>query len=110
MPYTVTKGNDGDDVWGRHRLEHVVLQPAAADYATGGYALSGIPPSSGNVGITKIGYVIPVGGQGGYVPVWNLTTSKLQVFQQSAATGALTEVPAATDLSAFAFNLLVVGY
>jgi hypothetical protein len=54
--------------------------------------------------------VIPIGGQGGYVPVWNPTTSKLQVFQQSAATSALTEVPAATDLSAYTFNLLVVGY
>ena len=109
MPYTVTKVADGDNVLGRYRTEHVVLKPAAADYPAGGYALSGIPPSSGNVGMTKIYFAIPVGGQGGYVWQWNPATAKMQVFQQSAATSALTEVPAATDLSALNSNLLLFG-
>lgn len=109
MAYSVTKVSDGDHVLGNYRVEHVVLQPAATDYPAGGYALSGIPPSSGNVGITKIAFVIPIGGQGGFVPVWNKTTKKLQMFQQSAATGALTECTAAEDLSAQAFDLLVWG-
>ena len=57
-----------------------------------------------------MGFVIPIGGQGGYVPVWSRSSPRLQVWQQSAATSALTEVPAATDLSKYTFNLLVVGY
>lgn len=110
MAYTVTKVSDGDHVLGNYRLEHVILQPAAADYATGGYVISGIPPSSGNVGITKVGFCIPIGGQAGYVPVWNPATKKLQIWQDSGVLGQLSEVPAATDLSALAFNLWVIGY
>ena len=111
--FTITKVNDGDDVWGRHRLEQVQLQPAVSDYAPGGYLIQGIggtTESTGNVGIDKVGYVIPIGGQGGYVPVWSGSSPRLQIWQQSAATSALTEVPAATDLSKYTFNLLVVGY
>ena len=113
MAYTITKVNDGDDVWGRRRLEHVQLKPAVSDYAPGGYLIQGIggtTESRGNVGITSVEFVVPVGGQGGYVPVWSPSSPRLQVWQQSAATSALTEVPAGTDLSAYTFNLLVVGY
>lgn len=113
MPYTVTKQQDGDLSRGNLRGELVNLQPALSDYATGGYLLQGIGGSTettGNVGIDRIKFVVPVGGQGGYVPVWNPATSKLQVFQQSAATGPLTEVSASTNLNAYSFLLLVEGY
>lgn len=112
MAYTITKVPDGDISLGSLRAEQVQLQPAAADYAPGGYLIQGIAGSTeatGNVGLSKVLFVIPVGGQGGYVPVFNPATSKVQMFQQGAAAGALTEVAAGTDLSAFTFNLLVVG-
>lgn len=45
----------------------------------------------------------------GYVPTWNKSTTapKILVFQQSAATGALTE--ATGDLSAVSFPFRAVG-
>lgn len=112
MAYSVTKVSDGDDVWGRKRLEHVVLQPALSDYVPGGYLIqgeAGTTESTGNVGLAKVFFVIPIGGQGGYTPVWNPTTSKLQVFVDSAGTGPLQEAGGTTNLNAYAFNLLVVG-
>jgi hypothetical protein len=112
MAFSVTKEPDGDDVWSRKRLEHVQLQPAISDYQPGGYLLQGIggtTESTGNVGLGKIAYVIPVGGEGGYKPVWNPATSKLQVFEDSAGTGPLVEVGGTTNLAAYTFNLLVVG-
>lgn len=64
------------DVWGETRQCWVSAVPAASDYATGGYTLT---PGSG-LSLGTIDYVIPIGGQGGVVPVWNTTTSKLQMF------------------------------
>lgn len=110
--YKVTKTSDGDDIWGRKRIEHVILQPAPSDYPPGGYLLQGISgatESTGNVGLGQVAYAWPVGGQEGYVPVFAPSSSKVKIFRQTAATGALAEVPANTDLSAYAFNLLVAG-
>lgn len=117
MAYSVTKAADGDVSFGSWNGELVTLQPSTSDYATGGYPLiSGVQAvndtskqSSVNVDLYRIQAVIPVGGQGGYVPVWNPTTKKLEMYQQSAATSALTQVPANTDLSAVAFSLLLLG-
>jgi hypothetical protein len=117
MAYAVTKNPDGDVSLGSLNGEVVTLQPAAADYATGGYAIiSGVQAvntptlaSSVNCDLYRIIGVIPIGGYGGYHLAWNPTTQTLQVFQQSAATGPLTQVPAATDLSAYAFQLLLIG-
>jgi hypothetical protein len=44
----------------------------------------------------------------GYVLFYDRTNKKFKVFQQSAATGALTEVPNATNLSAVVARCLVV--
>ena len=55
-------------------------------------------------------FVAPVGGQGGYAVVFNPTTSKVQVFGDSSSGGAAPELAANTNLSAYTFNLLVVGY
>ena len=112
MAYSVTKVDDGDLSLGNLRGEIVTLQPSVSDYATTGYLVQGIggsPLTSGNVGMDKILAVVPVGGQGGIVPVWNPSTSKVQMLQQSAATGPLTEVPASTDLSSYSFRLLLLG-
>jgi hypothetical protein len=94
-----------NDVWGKIEIRFITLVDSAADYATGGYALT----AGQGISLGAIYFVIPVGGQGGYVPVWNPATGKLQIFEQSAATSALTEVPNATDLSAITFNLLIFG-
>lgn len=97
--------NGAPEVWGKTEIRFYVATPAASDYTTGGYTLT---PGQG-ISLKIIYYVIPLGGQAGYVPVWNTTTGKLQIYQQSAATGPLTEVPASTNLSAESFSLLLIG-
>ena len=94
-----------NDVWGAVEVRFVNCTPAAADYATGGYTLT---PGQG-ISLAVIYIVDYIGGLGGYTPVWNLTTQKLQVFQSAAALGPATEVPAATDLSGFTFQLVLIG-
>jgi hypothetical protein len=110
--YTITKVADGDNVWGRIRLEHVILKPALSDYTPGGYFIQGIggtTEATGNVGLDKVGYALPIGGQGGIVPVWSPSSPRLQMWEQGSSAGPLTEVAAGTDLSAYTFNLLLVG-
>lgn len=46
---------------------------------------------------------------GGYVWDYDPGTDKLKVYRQSAASGALAEVPATTDLSATTFRALALG-
>lgn len=115
MAYTVTKNPDGDVSLGSWNGELVTLQPSTSDYSNNGYALVDQNQVVNNSALTancdmyRILAVIPVGGQGGYVPVWNPTTKKVQVFRQTAATSALVEVTTGTDLSAQAFQLLLAG-
>lgn len=113
MAYTVKKNADGDVSLGSLRAEIVTLQPAAADYATGGYLIQGIggtTENTGNVGMDKVLGVLPMGGNMGYQLIWNQATSKLQVWWTGPAfSGVLAQVPAGTDLSALAFQLLVIG-
>jgi hypothetical protein len=112
MAYTLTKNNDGDLSLGNLRGELLTLQPSVSDYATGGYLVQGIggnPLTAGDVGMDKVIFVIPVGGQGGYSPVFNPTTSKVQIYEPSNSVGPQVEVPASTDLSAYTFELLAVG-
>lgn len=113
---TITLNPDGNVSLGNRQGEEVTLQPAAADYATGGYAIvsgkavvNGAAANTQNCNLYQINGVIPLGGQGGYFPVWNPTTQKLQVLRCQAAAGPALEVPAGTDLSAFAFQLLLYG-
>ena len=112
MAYSLVKQNDGDLSLGNLRGELVNLLPAVSDYATGGYLVQGIAgttEATGDVGLSKVLFVVPVGGQGGYSPVFNPTTSKVTIEQPGASNHAQSEVPANTDLSAFTFALLVVG-
>lgn len=112
MAFKLTKNPDGDISLGNLRAELMTLTPASSDYATGGYLIQGIggaTESTGNVGMDKVLFVIPAGGQGGYSPVWTPSTSKLTIEQPAAANNPQGQVAAGTDLSAFNFQLLVVG-
>lgn len=112
MAATITKAADGDLSRGNLRGELITLKPAVSDYATGGYLLQGIggtTEGTGNVGLDKILWVTPVGGQGGLSPVWNPTTSKLQIYQGGSSGHPENEVPPNTDLSSYSFQLLVEG-
>jgi len=116
MAYVITKQPDGDVSLGSLNGELVSLSDSISDYATGGYALIGgetaannNTPNLINIDLWRILTAVPVGGQGGYNVVWNPSTQKVQVFQGIAGLGPGTEVPASTDLSAYTFNLLVVG-
>lgn len=118
MPATLKLNPDGNLSLGNRNGEFRTLQPAAADYVTGGYGIYGqklavdgtVTVAQVNTGLYEVDAVLPVGGQGGYFPVWNPTTNKLQIFQSAAALGPATQVPANTDLSALAFQLLLIGY
>jgi hypothetical protein len=101
---TITKAPDGDISLGNLRGELITLQPAASDYVAGGYLIQGIggvTESTGNVGLDKVIGVLPVGGQGGYVPVWNPVTSKLQILQRGAitATGTIASTSTAPTIT-----------
>src|ERR1700761_5047012 len=118
LVYTVTKNPDGDFNMGNWNGEMVTLQPANSDYPPGGYpiypqklAVDGtITAGQVNCDLWQINTALPAGGQGGYTPVWNAATSKLQVFQDSTSMGPGGEVTGGKDLSAFAFQLLLLGY
>ena len=114
MAATITKAADGDISLGNLRGEIVNLQPSVSDYPAGGYPMSGISgatETTGNVGISKIVTVLPAGGQGGWSPVWNPSTSKLQVFSDSSVpNGPSPEANAGTNLAGYTFQLLVIGF
>ena len=78
----------------------VKLQPAANDYATGGYAYT---PATFN--LSQIDWIIPGQRAKGYMLVVDYTNAKLVVY--SLATAA--EVANGTDLSAIALDVLVKG-
>lgn len=115
MPYTITKIADGDLSLGSINGEIVHLQPSTSDYPPGGYAfVDGVavvdnPSLTANIDLYRLLVAIPAGGQGGYVPSYDYINKKYKLYQQSAATGPLTEVPASTDLSALTFRILLEG-
>lgn len=112
MAVTITKLPDGDVSLGSLNGELISLSDSVSDYATGGYSIVGGEAYNANSSLTincdlwRILTVVPVGGQGGYSPVWNSTTQKVQIFPNNS----LTEATANTDLSAYTFNLLILGY
>lgn len=66
-----------------------------SSYPTGGEAF--VPAE---FGLNRLDFLM-VSGANGYVATWDGSTSapKVLLFRQTAATGALVEVPAATNLS-----------
>src|SRR5690242_12868530 len=71
-------------------------------YPTGGYAIS-----NAQLGFTNVRVVFVTSHSGGYVYEWS--AGHLKAYRQSAATGALTEVPNATSLSGTTVQLFVLG-
>ena len=50
-------------------------------------ASAGIHSRPANVGMDKVLFVIPIGGQGGVTPVFNPTTSKVQMLENAPSAG-----------------------
>lgn len=79
------------DVWGKTEVRFMQLQPAASDYPTGGYAVT---PGT-NISLRSVYAVIPMGITATtrtttFVPVYNTTTAKIQMFWSGAAAVAGT--------------------
>ena len=112
MALTITEYADARQNVGPSFIEEpFVLQPAADDYATGGYSIPGLFGYGFVYGLSVIGFT---GTAYEYIWQWNATTQKLQVFQvlTGAASGdvaAITEVAAATDLSGGSITVLAYG-
>ena len=111
MSYVITKQPDGDISLGNLNGEYVSLSDSISDYAIGGYAIvsgeqvqNGASPSSINCDLWRILTVIPAGGENGYMPVWNPTTQRLQIFQSAGV-----EVSNGANLNPYTFYLLLVG-
>lgn len=116
MAATFTKLLDGDVSLGSWNGELMTMQPAAADYPTGGYPIvDGVAvvnsggTSSANCDLYRVIGALYIGGCGGYRPVYNPATKKIQVFQSAGTAAADTEVAANTDLSAFTPQFLLFG-
>lgn len=83
---------------------YVIIDVAmSSSYATNGDTLDFSTKSPPGMAPTRV-MAFP---SAGYVPEYDLTNKKMKVYQQSAATSALTEVPNTTNLSAVTFQCLV---
>jgi hypothetical protein len=74
-------------------------------YATGGEAIA-----VSDLGFTRLDILIAHAGQG-YLARWDgsVTTPKILLYRQTAATGALVEVPSTTDVSTVVVRVLAFG-
>lgn len=75
------------------------------------YLTNGEPFTAADLGLSMLEHV-QVESSAGYVVNWNrsVTAPTLIAFQQSAATGALTEVPNTTNLSTVVCEFSASGY
>lgn len=83
----------------RWRTVNVTLD---ASYPTGGY-----PISAAQLGFNKTRAVFVTSHSGGYVYEW--AAGNLKAYRQTAATGALVEVPNTTSLTGITVQLFVIG-
>ena len=76
-----------------------------ASYATGGEAIA-----ASDLGLVRLDYLEVSAGQG-YLARWDGSTSspKILLYRQTAATGALAEVPSTTDVSAVVARVIAFG-
>lgn len=74
-------------------------------YATGGEAIA-----PADLGLVRLDFLLVDAGQG-YVARWDgsLTAPKILLYRQTAATGALVEVPSTTDVSTVVVRVLAFG-
>jgi len=87
------------------RKEVVGVITFDSSYATGGEAVT-----LAQLGLSRLDYLIVTAGIG-YLPTWDgsLTTPKVLLYRQTAATGAFAEVPSTTDMSATTVRFLAIG-
>lgn len=81
-----------------NRWETVYEAAADASYPTGGWAAA--PASLGFASTVDPEFNVILNSQGGYLLTYDHANQKVQAWRQTAATGALAEVPNTTDLSA----------
>lgn len=89
----VASGQEGE---GDLHLSIFEFTPNDVTYPTGGYPISLDGP-----------ILAVIGNLPGYVTRFDAVNAKLLLYRQTAATGALVEVPNATDLSALGASRLV---
>jgi hypothetical protein len=87
------------------RKEVVGVITFDSSYATGGEAVT-----LAQLGLSRLDYLVVTAGIG-YLPTWDgsLTTPKVLLYRQTAATGAFAEVPSTTDMSATTVRFLAIG-
>src|SRR5579872_5897776 len=73
-------------------------------YPTGGYSIT---PSL--LGFSQVRAVIVNSHTGGYVYEYDIVNQKLKAYRQTAATGALVEVPNTTSLTGIIVHIFVIG-
>jgi len=76
-----------------------------SSYATGGEAVT-----LAQLGLSRLDFLSVTAGIG-YLPTWNgsVTAPTILVYRQTAATGALVEVPSTTDMSATTVRFIAFG-
>lgn len=76
-----------------------------SSYATGGEAVT-----LAQLGVNRLDWLQVTAGAG-YLPVWDgsSTTPKVLLYRQTAATGALVEVPNTTDVSTVTVRFRATG-
>ena len=74
------------------------------------YATGGEPVTLAQLGLSRLDFLNVTAGIG-YLPTWDgsLTSPKILVYRQTAATGAFAEVPSTTDMSATTVRFLAYG-
>lgn len=84
------------------RVVVATLVPSAS-YGTGGETVA-----LGSLGLTRVTAAV-LASNTGYVGAWDNANSKVQVFRQSAATSALTELNSTGDASGTTFTGIFFG-
>ena len=87
------------------RKEVVGVITFDSSYATGGEEIT-----LAQLGLSLLDYLIVTAGIG-YLPTWDgsLTTPKVLLYRQTAATSAFIQVPSTTDMSATTVRFLAIG-
>lgn len=103
MPASVSIVN-GPEVPGNRKIVTASVT-FDSSYVTGGEAIS-----ASSLGLVRLDFLLVDAGAG-YLARWDgsLSNPKILLFRQTAATGALAEVPNTTDVSAVVVNVLAFG-
>lgn len=74
------------------------------------YVTGGEPVTLAQLGLSRLDFLNVSAGVG-YLPAWDgsVTTPKILVYRQTAATSALIEVPNTTDVSTVTVRFLAYG-